>query len=226
MSENSIRDRIFNKLRASLEVPSNDSARIAVVDARIAARARHLTPARALLPQAELRAQFQGYLERGHATVINCATLDALPAAIAAYLRGHNRPLKVRMGADRRLKDLPWATTPALTIEHGRADPAVEVSLSYAVAGAAETGTLVLTSGPDNPVTLNYLPETHMVVLDADTLVGPYEDTFAIVRAKLGIGVMPRTMNLISGPSRTSDIGGKTVMGAHGPRHLAVFIVG
>jgi L-lactate dehydrogenase complex protein LldG len=109
---------------------------------------------------------------------------------------------------------------------NGRAHPDDEVSLSYAVAGAAETGTLVLASGPDNPVTLNYLPETHMVVLDAATLVGPYEDAIDIVRSRFGIGVMPRTLNLISGPSRTSDIGGKTVMGAHGPRHLAIFIVG
>jgi L-lactate dehydrogenase complex protein LldG len=226
MSEPSSREAIFKKLRGSLEVPANDDARQAVVEARIAARARHLTPARALLSPAALRTQFRGFLERGHATVLDCATLDALPSAIAKYLRDHNRPSRLRMGSDPRLVNLPWTTAPALTVDRGHAQPADDVSLSYAVAAAAETGTLVLASGPENPVTLNYLPETHMVVVDAATLVGPYEDTFAIVRQKLGIGVMPRTLNLISGPSRTSDIGGKTVMGAHGPRHLAVFIIG
>jgi L-lactate dehydrogenase complex protein LldG len=226
MSDRTARDRIFAKLRASLAVAPGDTSRAELVDARIAARARHMTPARATLPPAELRAQFTAYLTRGHASVIDVASTDGLPEAVATYLRDHNRPARVRMGADARLAALPWDRAPGLERLTGRADPTDEVSLSYAVAAAAETGTLVLASGPDNPVTLNYLPETHMVVLDAETLVGPYEDTFDIVRARFGAGVMPRTLNLISGPSRTSDIGGKTVMGAHGPRHLAVFVVG
>ena len=42
------------------------------------------------------------------------------------------------------------------------------VGLSRAVAGVAETGTLALASGADNPVTLGFLPDTHIVVLRAD----------------------------------------------------------
>jgi L-lactate dehydrogenase complex protein LldG len=227
MSETGARDRIFKTIRASLEqggVSQAERARMA--DERIAARARHQTPARALLAPAALRAQFTAYLTKGHASVIDVARPEGIPEAIAAYLRANNRPVQVRMGSDPRLAALPWSRVATLERLTGRADPVDEVSLSYAVAAAAETGTLVLASGPDNPVTLNYLPETHMVVLDAATLVGPYEDAIDIVRARFGVGVMPRTLNLISGPSRTSDIGGKTVMGAHGPRHLAIFIVG
>ena len=219
------RERILNKIRTSLSAKPGDG-RAALADARIAVRARHLTPARALLAPAALRQQFTDYLTRGHASVIDVAALGGVPLAIAAYLRDHNHPARVRMGDDPRLASLPWDTAPGLERLTGRADPADEVSLSYAVAAAAETGTLVLASGPANPVTLNFLPETHLVLLDAATLVGPYEDAFDIVRKSLNAGVMPRTLNLISGPSRTSDIGGKTVMGAHGPRHLAVFVVG
>lgn len=227
MSEPSAaRDRIFAKIRAALEVKAGDTTRQAAAETRIAQRSRHLRPARASLPPADLRTQFSDYLTRGHATVIDVASLAGVPSAIAAYLRDHNRPAKVRMGSDARLAALPWHDAPGLDILWGRAWPDDEVSLSYAMAAAAETGTLVLASGPDNPVTLNYLPETHLVLLDATTLVGAYEDAFDIVRQRLGPTVMPRTLNLISGPSRTSDIGGKTVMGAHGPRHLAVFIVG
>jgi L-lactate dehydrogenase complex protein LldG len=36
---------------------------------------------------------------------------------------------------------------------------------------------------------------------------------------------MPRTVNFVSGPSRTADIGGQLVMGAHGPRRLCVILV-
>jgi L-lactate dehydrogenase complex protein LldG len=219
------RDAIFGKLRASLAATPGDG-RDALVDARIAARARSPIPERARLDAAAARTQFKGFLERGHATVVDVATLEAVPQAIASYLRDRNRPLRIRMGADPRLSALPWATAPTVERTTGAAHPDDEVSLSYALAAAAETGTLVLASGPDNPVTLNYLPETHLVLLDAANLTGGYEAAFDIVRDKFGVGVMPRTINLISGPSRTSDIGGKTVMGAHGPRHLAVFMVG
>lgn len=225
-SNSTARDAIFSKIRASLNVKPGNDARVALTQARITTHARHLTPARALQEPAALRAHFTNYLTSGFATVVDVPTHDALPVAIQTYLRDHNKPPRLRMGADARLANLPWQSAPTIERLSGRAQPADEVSLSYAVAAAAETGTLVLASGPDNPVTLNYLPETHLVVLDATTLKGSYEDALDIVRAKFGTGVMPRTLNFISGPSRTSDIGGITVMGAHGPRFLAVFVIG
>ena len=225
-SNTNARDAIFAKIRASLDVKPGTDARVALTETRIATHARHLIPTRALQEPAALRAHFTDYLTRGFATVIDVPTLDKLPAAIGTYLRDHNKPPRIRMGTDFRLANLPWHTTPAIERLSGRAQPADEVSLSYAVAAAAETGTLVLASGPDNPVTLNYLPETHLVVIDAATLKGSYEDALDLVRARLGPGVMPRTLNFVSGPSRTSDIGGITVMGAHGPRFLAVFVIG
>ncbi|MEM1307832.1 MAG: LUD domain-containing protein, partial [Pseudomonadota bacterium] len=79
--------------------------------------------------------------------------------------------------------------------------------------------------GDANPVTLNFLPETHIVLVDAETVVGPYEDAFDAVRARYGKHHMPRTLNMISGPSRTGDIGGRLVMGAHGPRRMLVIVV-
>jgi L-lactate dehydrogenase complex protein LldG len=46
-----------------------------------------------------------------------------------------------------------------------------------------------------------------------------------LLARELGTASLPRTLNLISGPSRTGDIGGRIVMGAHGPRRLAVILV-
>ena len=37
---------------------------------------------------------------------------------------------------------------------------------------------------------------------------------------------MPRTVNLISGPSRSGDIEQKIILGAHGPRALHIIVVG
>ena len=221
----SARDTILGQVSASLRGHAGDK-RLATAQARIADRRRHLTPARALLPPVQARENFIAHLTKGHATVVSLAQASDVPEAVTTYLRNRNQPLRLRMGRDPRLAAMPWAAASGLVVETGHAEAHDEVSLSYALAGVAETGTLVLASGPDNPVTLNYLPETHLVVLDAATLVGAYEDAFDLLRAKLGPGVMPRTVNFVSGPSRTGDIGGKIVMGAHGPRYFGVFIVG
>jgi L-lactate dehydrogenase complex protein LldG len=84
---------------------------------------------------------------------------------------------------------------------------------------------MLIASGADNPVTVNFLPETHVVVVRAEDIVGSYEDAWAMIRRRFGEREMPRTVNMISGPSRTGDIGGKLVMGAHGPRRMCVIIV-
>jgi L-lactate dehydrogenase complex protein LldG len=38
-------------------------------------------------------------------------------------------------------------------------------------------------------------------------------------------GKMPSAISLITGPSKTADIGGVTVTGAHGPKQLYVFLI-
>ena len=99
------------------------------------------------------------------------------------------------------------------------------MSVTPAFAGIAETGTLMLTSGKDRPATLNFLPETHIVVLKASQVVGAYEDAWDLLRQAEGEGVMPRSVNLITGPSRTGDIEQKIQLGAHGPRRLHIVVV-
>ena len=133
-------------------------------------------------------------------------------------------PCRLRRGSDPFLAALPWSAIPQLVVDEGAAQDGDTVGLSRAVAGVAETGTLALASGADNPVTLGFVPDTHIVVLRADTIVGSYEAASALVRAAAD-GAMPRTLNLVTGASRTGDIGGKIVMGAHGPRRLAVILL-
>jgi L-lactate dehydrogenase complex protein LldG len=84
----------------------------------------------------------------------------------------------------------------------------------------------MLVSGPDNPTTLNFLPDTHIVVIDAKDVAGDYETVWQKLREKFGGGRMPRTVNLITGPSRSADIEQTLILGAHGPRRLHVMVVG
>jgi len=83
-----------------------------------------------------------------------------------------------------------------------------------------------MVSGGDNPTSLNFLPETHIAVIEAGKIEASYEDCWAHIRQIYGKGEMPRTVNLISGPSRTADIEQTIEMGAHGPRRQLVIIVG
>ena len=98
------------------------------------------------------------------------------------------------------------------------------VSVTGAFAGIAETGTLVFVSDRTTPTTLNFLPETHIAVLARDRLVAHLEDVWALLRAERA-GGPPRTVNFITGPSRTGDIELQLELGAHGPRRLHVLLV-
>ena len=220
------RDAIFSKITAGLKADRNDKARQKVVDGRIAARFRHPTPARvAGKSHDEHLALFKQHMTGQSATVLEAATAADVPSLVAGYLRQNNLPARLSVGEDAYLAALPWDKELSLERKSGRAQPSDEVGLSHASAAVAETGTLVMASGADNPVTLNFLPETHIVVLEAKDVVGPYEDAWMKIRARFGDRAMPRTVNMISGPSRTGDIGGRLVMGAHGPRRMCVVIV-
>ena len=90
----------------------------------------------------------------------------------------------------------------------------------------AESGTLALLSGPDNPTTLNFLAENHFVVVFAQDVLGDMESVIARLRTAYGAGVMPRALNFVTGPSRSADIEQTLLLGAHGPRRLHIVVVG
>jgi L-lactate dehydrogenase complex protein LldG len=220
------RAAILGKIRSALNADAADLERRGAAAARLAEAPRHLVPACATRPPQELVAMFKAALAAQGADVMAVARAEQIPAAVAGYLRGHGLPLRIRAGSDPYLAALAWSDTPDVRPDTGPAERSDTAGLSRAVAGVAETGTLVLASGPNNPVTLAFVPDAHMVVVAVGTIVGSYEDAMALVAAECGFEALPRTLNLVSGPSRTGDIGGKIVLGAHGPRRLAVIVVG
>ncbi len=219
------RDAILARIRGSLGVTGNEVGRNATVDDRLRKAPKGIIPKRAQLPQSDRIALFVTMAERAAATVGRVQTADDIPEAIAAYLREYNLPAVVKTGDDPMLARLPWRRT-AIEVKHGATGGEDDVGVSHAVAGVAESGTLVLTSGRDNPTTLNLLPETHIVALKAEDVVGDYETAWDRLRALFGKGVMPRTVNMVTGPSRSGDIEQKILLGAHGPRRLHIVIVG
>jgi L-lactate dehydrogenase complex protein LldG len=220
------RESVLGAIRRGLAAPGGDAARREAVAKRLGETPWGPIPARGQLPAAAQATLFAAKAEEAQASVARVASSDEVPAAVARYLRDRNLPAGFRMGNDPRLAALPWALEPQLAIVRGRSHGDDPVGLSHAEAGIAETGTLMLVSGPDNPTTLNFLPETHIVVLDAATVAGDYETAFAALRRRTGGGPLPRTVNLITGPSRSADIEQTILLGAHGPRRLHIVMVG
>ncbi len=221
------RDRILGTVRRSLGrgLEVRDDAARQAVEARLSETPRGPVPARARIPHAEQVDLFEAMAVEQAATVARVAGLDGVPAAVADYLKAGNLAPQIRMAPDPELEGLPWDGQPLLEVESGKAEATDQVSLTGALAGAAESGTLILASAPESPTTLNFLPETHIVVLKASQVVGPYEDAWDRIRETYGRGVLPRTVNFITGPSRSADIEQTIQLGAHGPRRLHILLV-
>ena len=220
------RETVLSKIRASLGTPAGDDARMSIVEARMSRPPKGVIPARGQLAAPERVGLFREMAEKANATVDRVKSPDLVPKAVSAYLRDRNLAPSVRMGDDRRLSKMPWAEQKSLEIGRGRSDGDDEVGVSHALGGVAETGTLMLVSGKDNPTTINFLPEHHIVVVNAKDIDGDLESLFGRIRRKFGRGAMPRTVNMVTGPSRSGDIEQKLLLGAHGPRALHIVVVG
>lgn len=221
----SAREAILGKVRASLGVSPRDETRLAAVAERLTIAPRGVIPERGNLPEAGRVALFCSLAEKLAATVERVRNADAVPKALSAYLRERNLPASVRMGADGRLARMPWDRQRTLQVKRGPSDGDDEVGVSHATAAIAETGTLVMISGEANPTTINFLPDHHIVVVNAADVEGDLESALDRIREAHGKGSMPRTVNLISGPSRSGDIEQKIILGAHGPRALHIIVV-
>jgi len=222
----SARDTLFASIRTALGVTGAEPERRAAVEQRIAQHPRGVIPARGQLAPAERVQLFCRMVEAANGTAAMLPSAADVPAAVAALLRQHNLPLQIRRGEDPRLAALPWEREGTLEVSVGPSDGEQHAAISHAFAGVAETGTLVLASGHDNPTTLNFLPDTHIVVVDAGDIAGDYESVWQRVRETFGTDALPRAINMITGPSRSADIAQILILGAHGPRRLHVLVVG
>ena len=217
------RETILASIRRSLGVSGREAPRRKAVDDRLREHPAGIVPARGKLAPGARAELFRKMVEAAAGSIEQVPRPADVPAAVTAFLRAHNLPMSVRRGDDPRLEAMPWAQERTLQVERGASDGNDLAAVSHAFGGVAESGTLVLTSGKDNPTTLNFLPDTHIVVVDAKDIAGDYETLWGRLR---GQGAMPRTVNWITGPSRSADIEQTLILGAHGPRRLHVMIVG
>ena len=141
------------------------------------------------------------------------------PACVAAYLR--ERALPMHAVSWRELAELDWAES-GIEIEARSAHGGDLVGITGACCAIAETGTLVMLSGPNTPPSVSLLPETHIAIVSRAQIVRTMEDAWALIRDEQRL--LPRAVTFISGPSRTADIEQTVTLGAHGPYRVHIII--
>ncbi len=202
----SAREKILNRIRAvTSEVSGGNPVR------RIA------EPPRLIRPDlgSDLVQRFGEKLALGGGSLARVQDLQRAVIEIERFLRDAELPLRLR--AAPALWDFPWGD--ALEVSFGPSIGNDLVSVTPAFCAIAESGSVVLLSGEHSPTTLNFLPDVHIVVLESSQLVRHFEDAWARLRES---GEIPRTVNIITGPSKTADIEQTLQVGAHGPRKLHV----
>lgn len=153
-------------------------------------------------------------------------TVSGLPAvgdAVAGFMADRSLGPRLLTASHTLLREVAWPEHLDILsgTEHARD---CRAAVSVADMGIAETGTLVLYSGPESPTSLAFLPEIHIVVLRETDVVNYMEEVWQALRKRGDFP--PRSLNFITGPSRTADVEQTIQLGAHGPRALHVILVG
>ena len=219
-----ILEKIKGSLRKKRTVHTSDEERKQIVFNRISQHPRGIIPERTALSEQDTLLHFCEKVEASEGTYKVVKSYAKAANEILDFLRQHNLPQSVRMGTDKRLMKLVWENEPP-ELQIGPSDGLDLVCVSHAQGGVSETGTLVMTSGPENPTSLNFLPETHIILVHKKDLQKSYEDSWTALRRRYGKEKLPRTINMITGPSRSADIEQTLILGAHGPLRLHVIII-
>lgn len=141
--------------------------------------------------------------------------------AVSGYIAERYSQRRVVCGYDARLAAMPWRDGGVLP-RFGSAESGDAVAISYASAAIAETGSLAIPLGRDNPAVNNLLPVDHIVLVNRRDIRAYLEDVWTLDACA---PEQTRGVMLISGPSSTADIAMELVVGAHGPQALHVIVI-
>lgn len=211
------REEIFKRIRQSTRRSSSIEDSEAIVSKRLGQHSRGCLPAYTE-PALE---RFIARAEKASASVITIPHINEFGKALSGYLAEHGLQQRIAAAPSPMLDEVSWPD--GYQVERRIAEATDQVAVSVAFSGIAETGTLALLSGSQTPTTLNFLADNYICLLQQNDIVAHMEDVWDRVRTHQG--GMPRTLNFITGPSRTADVEQTIQLGAHGPRRLLIIIV-
>jgi L-lactate dehydrogenase complex protein LldG len=98
----------------------------------------------------------------------------------------------------------------------------IDAGITWASAGIAETGSLILWPTAREPRLMSLLPPVHIALVEEDSIRDTLADLMVAHRWAMR---MPTNIVVVSGPSKTADIEQTLAFGVHGPRELIVLVI-
>jgi L-lactate dehydrogenase complex protein LldG len=186
--------------------------------------------------------QFTAELEALHGHVHLCATEDEARDKLRSLLATHEARSVLHWDLD----EIPLPGVGGMLAELGiesaeghvvgaedrgariQALEPVPVCLSGADAAIAESGSILVVTGPGRGRLASLLPPIHIAILPADRLVRTLPQAFELLRRRFGADVVHQRANItiITGPSRSGDIEQTLTLGVHGPKEVHVIVLG
>jgi len=100
------------------------------------------------------------------------------------------------------------------------------VGVTAADFAIAETGTIVLSSDEPNALLVSLLPPVHIALVRSEQMIGTIDEAMRKTGSEqVGRTDPPRSVTMVTGPSRTSDVELVLSIGVHGPKELHVIIL-
>lgn len=170
-----------------------------------------------------LVAQFEAELNGVGGRFILCKQAE-LTRRIMLLLQEKKTDCLISWGADQ----LPPSLGDNLKAEHvniqtpktmpdNSLDEIPRIGLTGALAGIAETGSLVLNAGRERSLVASLLPEVHIAILQVADILPTLETALQLSEVQSASSAV-----IITGPSRTADIEMTLTIGVHGPAELIV----
>jgi L-lactate dehydrogenase complex protein LldG len=101
---------------------------------------------------------------------------------------------------------------------------AADVGITSCDAAIAETGTLMMCSGPGRERLASLIAPMHIAVVERSQIVPDLLDAFALL-ARAEKDGLPSNVTFITGPSKTGDIELQLTTGVHGPAKWRVIVI-
>jgi L-lactate dehydrogenase complex protein LldG len=99
-----------------------------------------------------------------------------------------------------------------------------DLGLTSCEALVARTGSILVSAATASGRRLSIYPDQHLVLARPSQVVAEIGEGLRVIQARYG-AEMPSMVSLTTGPSRTADIEKTLVLGAHGPRRIALFLL-
>ena len=185
------------------------------------------------LPPADLVSLFRDRAQEVDAVVHGPMSRHGVPKTVAGIASGHHSRTfmawddlpapgvamaLVAADVERMTHDVPADGR----LEHQKGYARLDLGVTGAIAGLAESGSVVLNHGESRPRMASLIPDVHVALLDTALM-----ERTLVHWAHKRPNTLADTTNLvvITGPSRTVDIEQQLTLGVHGPRHLHIVMI-